>query len=417
MARRLPGGAAFWMLGTIFGFLLFAASAPSPLYPVYQAVWHFSAVTLTVVFAVYAFALLATLLVAGSISDHVGRRPALVGSLLAEALAMAVFAGARGVGWLIAARIVQGLATGVATGTLSAALIDLQPADRPGWGPLTSSTAPSAGLAAGALGAGLAVQYGPAPRHLIFWLLTAVFVLGAAGAAAMPETVPFDRGWLASLRPRAAVPLAARAAFLATTPILVATWALGGLYLSLGSSLTILLLHTRDRLVGGLPIVALAGAGGLLAVLTRTWPGRRAMLVGAVLLACGVGLTLAAVVAGQGWLFLAGSAVAGTGFGPAFAGTLRVLSPLASAAQRAGLLAAVYVVSYLAFSLPALAAGFAVTRIGLRRTAEIYSGVLIVLAVLAVLAFALRRRERAAATEPGCAPCPGTVAAFARSSG
>jgi MFS family permease len=176
---RLSGRPAFWVVGLVLGAVLFAASAPSPLYAVYQERFGFSATTLTVIFGVYAVALVAALLLAGSVSDRVGRRPVLLASLGVLAVSMVVFALAPGVGWLMVARILQGVGTGVATGTLSATLLDLQP--RPGAGPNASAIAPSFGLAAGALGAGALVQYGPAPRQLIFWLLLVVFVLCRTG--------------------------------------------------------------------------------------------------------------------------------------------------------------------------------------------------------------------------------------------
>ena len=122
--------------------LLFASSAPSPLYVIYQAEWDFSALTLTGVFAVYAVALLSALLVAGSLSDHLGRRPVLLAALVVEIVAMLVFAVAPSVVWLFAARILQGLATGVAMGCISAALLDLQPPERDWQGALTGVVAP-----------------------------------------------------------------------------------------------------------------------------------------------------------------------------------------------------------------------------------------------------------------------------------
>jgi MFS family permease len=421
--RRLGGSTSFWLLGVLLGFVLFAASAPSPLYPVYQARWHFSAVTLTWVFAVYAFALLATLLTAGSISDHIGRRPALLASLLLDAVAMLVFVGAHGVGWLIAARIVQGVATGVATGTLSAALIDTQPPDRPGLGPLMSSAAPSIGLAAGALGAGAAVQYGPAPRQLIFWLLAAVFLIGALAVLAVPETVPYRPDWATLLRPRIGVPAAARGRFLTITPNIVATWALSGLYLSLGPSTWILLRHNPNRLLSGLPIVALTAAGAVFAVLLRHWSAAALLLAGSGALIMGVAVTLAGLVATSPALFLLGSALAGAGFGPAFTGAFRTLTPLAPPSERAALLTALYVVCYLAFSVPAVGAGFAVTHFGLRHTADWYAAGVIVLAATATAAFAAQQRRltRPAAGAPSgwptptpadanCLPCPGAAA-------
>src|SRR3954451_17811700 len=77
MAKRMPRTAGFWLLGSTLLAFMAAASAPSPLYVVYQHRWGFSATTLTAVFAVYALALLLALLTVGGISDHVGRRPVL----------------------------------------------------------------------------------------------------------------------------------------------------------------------------------------------------------------------------------------------------------------------------------------------------------------------------------------------------
>ena len=145
-----------------------ASSAPSPLYPVYQAEFGFSAITLTVIFAVYVFALMMSLLTVGRLSDYVGRRVVLAGALLVEAGAMGVFVAADGVGWLLCARIVQGFATGAAIGVLGAYLLDLQPSDGSRLGSLVNSVAPTFGLGLGAIVTGLLVQYAPHPTRLIF---------------------------------------------------------------------------------------------------------------------------------------------------------------------------------------------------------------------------------------------------------
>jgi MFS family permease len=86
--------------------------------------------------------LLGTLLVAGSLSDHIGRRPVLLLALAIEIVAMVAFAEARGVGWLFAARVLQGIATGIAMGAISAALLDLQPVAKPWLGALMGVVAP-----------------------------------------------------------------------------------------------------------------------------------------------------------------------------------------------------------------------------------------------------------------------------------
>lgn len=401
---RLPRVAAFWTLGAILLAFLFAASAPSPLYVVYQARWGFSAATLTTVFAVYALALLIALVTVGALSDYVGRRPVLAAALLVEALSMVLFIAADGVGWLLAARAVQGLATGAATGAISAYLIDLQSVRNPRLGALVNSTAPSVGLATGALGSGLLVQFAPAPTALVFAVLVVAFAAALLGVALMPETARRRPGAVASLRPRVSVPRRIRPDFLVVTPCLVATWALGGLYLSLGPSLAAGVLHIQSHLIGGLVIFALAGMGVVGSLALRDGAPRRVMVVGSVVLAAGAGVTLLALALTSTVLFFLGTAIAGFGFGAAFLGAFRTLSVLAEPGERAELFATVYVVNYLAFSLPAIAAGLAVSPLGLRRTATVYGVVVILFAVSAVLGLSARRPREASRTATATAP-------------
>ncbi|MEV0409093.1 MFS transporter [Actinoallomurus sp. NPDC050550] len=403
--RRLPRTAGFWLLGGVLLTFMAAASAPSPLYVVYQHEWRFSATMLTAVFAVYALALLIALLTVGGLSDFIGRRPVLVLALLAETAAMVLFLTAGDVGTLLAARTLQGLATGTATGAISAGLVDLQPGTR--LGPLVNSVAPTLGLAAGALGTGALVEYAPAPTTLVFVLLTAAFPLLAAAVAFLPELVSPRPGALASLRPRASIPAGARAPFLAALPCLIATWAMGGLYLSLGGSLSAGVLHVRSHLVGGLVVSALTGAGAVASTLLRDRTPHRVMIAGSAALAAGTGLTLLALALTSTPLFFLGTAVAGCGFGAAFLGAFRSLAALAGPAQRAELFAAVYVVSYLAFSVPAVLAGLAVPSLGLRATATGYGAIVIALALTAALSGAVRARAaRTAAPVTAAAPCP-----------
>ena len=381
---RVQRGTAFWILAVIFGALLFASAVPSPLYVVYQQQWDFSEITLTSIFAVYALALLGALLVVGSISDHIGRRPTLLAALAVEAVAMLAFATADGVGWLFAARTLQGAATGTAMGAISAALLDLQPRSKPWLGALTGAVGPMVGLALGALSAGLLVDYGPDPTRLVFWLLLAAFVLAALAVLVVPETVRSDGAWRRSLRPRLGVPRETRVAFIAAIPCVTATWALGGLILSLGGSLTSGVLGESSRVAAAMPIVVTTGVSAVVSVRLRETPARATARGGLVALIVGVGIALAALAVESNALFLTGSAIAGLGFGPSFAGVFRVLTGLAPVEQRAALVSAVLTVSYLAFSVPAVVAGAAIPDLGLRETAEIYGGVLIALALLAL---------------------------------
>lgn len=404
---RLPRSAAFWLLGATLLAFMFAAGAPSPLYVVYQARWGFSATTLTTVFAVYAVALLLALVTVGALSDHIGRRPVLIGALLVETVAMIVFITVGDVSWLLVARAVQGFATGAATGTISAYLVDLAPADNPKLGPVVNSTSPTLGLAAGAVGSGVLVQYAPHPTTLVFVILAIAFAALAAGVVLMPETVTRKEGALASLRPRVGVPQRIRPRFLVALPSLVATWALGGLYLSLGPSLAASVLHLRSHLIGGLVVAALAGTGSLASFVFRERQPRNLMLGGSVTLAAGVAVTLPALALTSTVLFFAGAVLSGVGFGTSFVGAFRTLAGLARPDERAELFAALYLVSYLAFSLPAIVAGFATTRVGLTTTATGYGIVVLALAFGALGGLLLH--ERVSRRAPAVT-CPSVLA-------
>lgn len=388
--RPLPHTAAFWLLGGVQLLLLAAASAPSPLYPVYQARWGFSAATVTVVFSLYAIGLLLALMVVGALSDHVGRRPVLALSLVLEMGAMAVFATADGVGSLLLARVLQGVATGAATGAVGAGLVDLQPTHRPHAGALVNSVSSLLGLASGALGSGLLVRYAPAPTTLVYLLLGAVFAASFVGVAFMPETAARRSGALASLRPRVSVPHRVRPHFVAVAPSLVALWALGGFSLSLGPSLTAAVLHVHDHVVAGVVIGLLTGMGAVGSLALQPRAPRRALASGSLALTVGMTLTLVGVSGGFPVAYLLGSAVAGFGWGAALLGSFRTVVPLAEAHERAGVFATLYVVGYLAFSLPAVAAGVISTWFGLYRTADGFAAVLILLSLTALFLTARR---------------------------
>src|SRR5947208_178458 len=180
-AQRLSPKAAFYLLASITVSFLAASAAPTPLYPLYQAEWGFSAITVTLVFAVYAIAVLGALLVVGKLSDHLGRRPVLAAAIALQAVTMLLFATANGVSGLITARIVQGLSTGAAVAAVGAGLLDLDKVR----GTLANSVAPMAGTATGGIGPGLMVQYLPAPTELIYLTLVGVLLLQGVGVAMM----------------------------------------------------------------------------------------------------------------------------------------------------------------------------------------------------------------------------------------
>lgn len=387
----MPRGVAFWLVAAVLFGLLLASGAPSPLYRVYQAEWGFSATTLTEVFSVYALVLLVTLLFFGSLSDHVGRRPLILAGLVFGAIACGVYLLATGVGALYVARALQGVSVGLATGALGAALLELQ-AEGSALAPVVTSAAPTAGLAVGALATSALVQYGPDRTHLVWWLLLTSFVLAILAVLVMPEPGVRRPGARASLKPRLGVPREARGAFVIAAPCLIAVWALGGLYLSLGPSLTAQLVHSSNLLWGGVVIFLLPGVAAISTVLLRNTEPATSMLAGCLALLAGGAITFAAISTSSSWAFLLGTAVAGVGFGPGFTGAYRLVVARASPDGRASLIAAIFTLSYLAFSVPAVIAGVATTHYGLHDTALVYCGVIALLVAIAAASLALRRR-------------------------
>jgi MFS family permease len=365
---------------------------------VYQEEFGFSSGVLTTIFGIYALALLASLLVVGGLSDHVGRRPVLAVAFLVEALSMVLFLVSDGVGWLLAARIVQGLATGALTSTLGASVIDLQNRERP-LGAFINSAAPGLGLSIGAVGAGLLVQFVPSPTDWVFAVLTVVFVLASAGTLLLlPETSARLPGAVASLRPQVHVPPANRRPFVAALPILVACWAVGGLYASLGPSLLVDVFGIQNHLAGGLLIFALNGTGVVGSLALRGAAPERSLVLGALVFVVGVAGTVAALSAGSVTALFVAAVVTGFGFGGSFLGAVATITAGVTSGHRAGLLASIFVVGYLAFSIPAVVAGIATGTIGLQRTAEIYG--VVVLALVAVALLTLYRRRGDAVPAP-----------------
>jgi MFS family permease len=393
--RQLSHSRAFIAITAIFITFMAASSAPSPLYIVYQQQWGFSATTLTVVFAVYVLGLIGSLLVLGALSDYVGRRPVLAAAIALELVALVLFITAGNVTVLLLARLAQGIATGAAMTTLGAALVDLNPPHAPGRAGVVSGVAPLGGLAVGALGCGALVQFGPAPTHLVYVLLLVGMLVAAVFVAVMPETAVRRPGGFASLKPRVGVPARLRPDLLALTPMLVASWALGGLYLSLGPSVAASLFGLTNHLVGGLVVTLLCATGAITAFALKSWPTGRVLRMAAVLLTVGTATTLVGVALESIALAAAGTVIAGIGFGGSALACFGTLARLAAPQERGEVFAVAFVISYLAFSLPAVVAGFAATSFGLHTTAIVYGLVVVGLSLLTLITLLVRGRQPA----------------------
>jgi hypothetical protein len=372
---------------TVFSFasaMLIAASssAVTPLYHLYQASMQITPLWITIVFASYVASLLAALLTVGGLSDYVGRRPVILAALLLNAAAMILFSEARDVGQLILARMVQGLCVGIGTTAMGAAILDTNRAR----GPLLNSITAFLGMTAGSLGAAALITFAPDPLHTVYEVLLGWTALMIVLLYVMPESSTRKTGALASLRPHVRVPPQSRAILARLTPANVAAWALGGLYLSLMPTVVATVMGVATPWVGGVVVATLMLSGAIAIVTFRDWPARRLIVISTSTLGLGVAVSIIGIEQQRVAALLAGTVIAGAGFGSTFSGTLRTLLPTAEPHQRAGLLSAFYLQSYLAFALPAVVAGLSVPRIGLSTTAYIYGAVIILLAFISMVA-------------------------------
>ncbi|MEE6261787.1 MFS transporter [Plantactinospora sonchi] len=382
--RRLSPEVSLLLLASILVSFLAASSAPTPLYGIYQARWHFSPITTTVVFASYAVAVLVALLTVGKLSDHVGRRPVLLVAIAVQMVALVIFVFADGVPTLLAARAVQGLAAGTATGAVGAGMLDVNRAR----GTLTNAIAPGIGTGTGALLSALFIQFLPAPTRLVYVVLLVILLVQAIGVMLMPETVTPMRGALRSLRPEVRLPRAVRRPVLVVLPVLFAVWALAGFYGALGPAL-VRALGPTSIVVGGVALFVFAISSSITVLLLRRAPARTVMLIGITALIIGMIITLVSVTTDVVAGFFVGIALGGAGFGAGFQGSLMTVMPLVEAHERASVLSLLYIVCYVGFGLPAVIAGFLVVYGGgLPRTADEYSAAIILLAAVAL--FGLR---------------------------
>jgi predicted MFS family arabinose efflux permease len=388
--RTLTPRVAYAHVAAVIGLALFASGTPSPLYGTYRELWGFSPVVLTLIYATYAFGVLAALLLAGRLSDEIGRRPVLVTALATLMATSVLFMLADSTVWLFVARGIQGLATGLALGAASAALLDLHPKRNPSAVGLTNGVVSAGGMGLGVLVSAFLVQLAPAPRVLPYVVLFVLFAIAFAGALLMPE--PVEAAGRPRLTPqRPSIPPVVRRPFFLAALAVISSWSIGGLFISLGPALAAQLLHTDNHLVTGLGVFALAGSGAVAQLAfgrTAPWAGTA---VGSLALATG----MVAIVIGASTettaLYWLGAIVGGGGFGVAFLGGLRALSAAIPPQHRAEVMSAFYVVAYLAISLPAILAGVLVTPLGLESTFEIFGSVIAALA-LAVAFEAYRTR-------------------------
>jgi MFS family permease len=398
----LPRTLALGATAVAFASLYLSAGALTPLLVLYRKEWGFPPELLSVAFAVYAAGFLAAVLTVGSLSDHVGRRPVLVAALVTQIAANVIFLVAPDIGWVIVGRIVQGLASGAATAAFTASLVELSPAGRKSLGAVLASVGLTGGLAVGSLIGGIAIQLTPSANTVIFIGLLVITVGGLLAALFSPETVKRSPGALRSIIPRIAIPPAARREFIAGAPVVAAVWMLAGLSGGIAPSMVRSVFHLDSAVLGGVagfsaPAVSVVTGFALVRVAPR-----RAMVLGITAAIVGSLLIIGGVFAGSLALMFVGQAVAGVAFGASFTAALSLIIALVTPNQRAGIVAAIYTVSYIGFGAPIIIEGQLVGAVGEIPAVVGYAALTVLLALFSLFAQAgLRKQEsRVPTTSP-----------------
>jgi MFS family permease len=360
--QRSPA-VGFWVVAFAFLVAMAFSAVPTPLYVLYQQRDGFSQFMITVVFATYALGVIASLFLAGHTSDWLGRRRVLLGGLVFEAAAGALFLVWRDLSGLLLARFVSGIGIGLVTATATAYVAELHAAARPAAGStraeLVSTAANIGGIGLGSLVTGLLAQEVSGPLSVPFWIFEGLLVVAAIGVALSPETVALPDRRPAYRPQRIAVPAAARPRYAAALAAAFVAFAVLGLFSSLAPSFLAGTLHHRSHAIAGAAAFLAFGSAGITQTSLARVGGRRQLAIGLLLAVAGVAAVTVAVWLPSLALFLAGGAVAGGGAGVLFRGTVATVIAIAPPHKRGEALAGLFLACYTGVSLPIVALGLA----------------------------------------------------------
>ncbi|MGW0846073.1 MFS transporter [Streptomyces sp. NPDC002787] len=388
------GWRACVLSGAVFAVCMAGTTLPTPLYPLYQEKFGFDELTVTVVYAVYAFGVIGVLLLVGNASDAVGRRAVLLWGLGCSAASAACFLGATGLGWLYAGRLLSGLSAGLFTGAATAYVMELAPYGGASRATFVATAANMGGLGCGPLLAGVLAQYAPWPLYLPFAVHLALLAASAAVLLRLPETVG-ERRPLSTVRPRRpALPVPVRAVFAPAAIASFVGFALFGVFTSVSPAFLAESLDVHNHAVSGL-VVALAffaSTAGQLAV-GRVGVGRSLPLGCAGLLA-GLALLAGALHWNLLTLVVLSALIGGTGQGLAFRAALAAVAEASPADRRATVISTLFVVAYAGISVPVIGVGLLTDPLGLENAGLAFIVCMTAL-VSTATAYLLRRPARA----------------------
>ncbi|MFI6996172.1 MFS transporter [Nocardia sp. NPDC050175] len=376
----------FWLVTAAFCGAMAFSMVPTPLYPLYAKQLGLSPLMITIVFGVYGAGVIFSLCTVGHVSDWIGRRRVFTLAVAAEVLAAVVFMLPPQLPLLIAGRLISGLGVGAITATATAYLHELHVLARPRDGvkrfEIASPAANIGGLGVGALVAGVLAEWAPWPLRTSY-VVFAVFLLLVIAALLrfVPETVSVPRSRRPAYRPQRVSIVGSKLGWVVAAGSIFAAFAAFGLFASLSPVfLAGTLGHTSPLLAGGV-VFLVFGSAPIAQHAAMALPVLPRLVTGLIGAAAGLGLLVAAMLAGNLTLFLAAGVVSGAGAGvliqSAVARTVRV----AAAANRGEAVAGLFAVGNAGLILPVIGMGIATQFVDTRIAMTGFAGVLVALLI------------------------------------
>ncbi|MCU1421056.1 MAG: major facilitator superfamily 1 [Microbacteriaceae bacterium] len=392
---RLTHGVGFWVIAVAFLTVMAFSTVPTPLYALYQARDGFATVLITVIFAAYAVGVMASLYLAGHVSDWLGRRRVILAAIVVELLAAVLFLVWPEVPGLLVARFISGVGVGMLTATATAHLGELRSIARPGEGGRTSTTVSSfvnvGGLALGPLVAGVLAQWVTTPLVVPYVVFIVLLALAAIAVAFVPETVERAEERRAYRPQRVSLPAGSRGTFFSAGAAAFSAFAIFGIFTSLAPSFIAGTLHETSRFVAGAVTFAVFGAAAVAQLVTARLSLTVQLRLAATLMAVGLVAMASAVLVVSLPLFVVGGVVAGAGVGVQFRSSVAVAASLALPPSRGEVLAALFLIAYAGLAVPVLLVGVALAFFPPASVLVGFSLVVLVLAVWSSLAMSLRK--------------------------
>lgn len=380
---------------TAFAFLvaMLGTTIPTALYPIYAVELGFSSLTVTVLFAVYACGVFGALLMFGKLSDQIGRRPVLIAALVAALVSAAVFLLPASLTTLVVGRILSGISAGLMTGTGTAALVDLFPADRRTTAGALAVAVNSGGLAVGNLMGGVIADVSAQPLVVPFVAHVVLATLALGGVAMYGQTtVPLRTARLRVERLR--VPGEIRGAFVRGTLAAGAGFASSGVLTSVTGLFLADDLGLRSHTLTGFIVFLVFAAVASGQLLARRIPLHAALPAACAAMIVAAGLLAWALAAPLLGPLIASAVVVGVACGVSMNVGLATTVEQVPMAFRGGVSSAFFAVVYMMLAFPAIGVGVLAGPLGLRDAGLVFACVVALLAAGVGTADYRSRRHR-----------------------